>query len=329
MNEQPRRSSAWGLLASIAVLLVAATIFLNRQQLLDRYSTWSYQPSAEIAALSSGAGLTEDGRFYFYASRPELNDRASFNSRCTHKGEKTAILGCYVAMRIYIFNVTDERLDGIKEVTAAHEMLHAAYDRLSDKEKAKINQQVEAQLLRISDPRIKNLVALYDKTEPGERANELHSILGTEVRELSPELEAYYKRYFVDRQQLVSMSERYEAVFKEINTEQQALVDELNELAGAISQKSNAYNEETSQLNADIATFNQRASNGGFVSQSEFAQQRKLLTNRQATLQAIRSELNAMIAAYNDKRERLETLNGQAEELNRSINSQLTPVPSI
>ena len=38
---------------------------------------------------------------------------------------KTAVLGCYANREISIFNVTDQRLDGIREVTAAHEMLHA------------------------------------------------------------------------------------------------------------------------------------------------------------------------------------------------------------
>ena len=35
----------------------------------------------------------------------------------------------------YIYNVNDERLNGLKEVTAAHEMLHAAYERLPESDK--------------------------------------------------------------------------------------------------------------------------------------------------------------------------------------------------
>ena len=41
-------------------------------------------------------------------------------------------------------------------------------------------------------------------SEPGQRLNELHSLLGTEVAHLSPALERYSHRYFHDRQGIVS-----------------------------------------------------------------------------------------------------------------------------
>ena len=47
------------------------------------------------------------------------------------------MLGCYHSNQdgIFLYNVQDARLAGVQQVTAAHEMLHAAYDRLSTKDK--------------------------------------------------------------------------------------------------------------------------------------------------------------------------------------------------
>ena len=329
MNERPRRSNLFRLIVSLTVLALTLAFFVYRQQLIDQYNVWSYRPTTEVARIAANSQLNSLGQFYFYASHPEIDARGAFNSHCTQKGEKTAILGCYVNGRIYVFDVTDDRLNGIKEVTAAHEMLHAAYERLSEGEKQRIGKLVESQLAAITDSRIKDLVELYDKTEPGERANELHSILGTEVKDLSPELEAYYGRYFKDRGALVSMSAKYEAVFQQINDEQNALVEQLNSLAADITARSTKYNNDTNKLNADITTFNQKANSGGFDSQAEFDAERNALLVRQSELQTARATLNTMIATYNEKRQRLEALNGQAEALNRSINSQLSPVPSL
>jgi hypothetical protein len=329
VNERPRRNNLLRLGLSLTLLILTLLTFFYRQFLIDSYNAWTYHPSTEIEKISQNAKLTSHGRFYLYASKPEINDRQEFNERCISKGEKTAILGCYTGGRIYVFDVTDTRLNGIKEVTAAHEMLHAAYERLSDEERSRIDGLVEKQLAAITDTRIRDLIEIYDKTEPGERANELHSILGTEVKVLDPELEAYYSQYFSDRQTLVTLSATYESVFAQINAEQDRLVDELNRLAAEITTLSENYNKDTNRLNSDISSFNQKANNGGFASQEDFNRDRQLLLSRQTALQTARTELNAMIVDYNEKRAKLETLNGEAEALNRSINSQLSPVPSI
>lgn len=329
MNERPRLNNLLRLGLSLILLILTLLTFFYRQFLIDSYNAWTFHPSTEIAQISQNAKLTPHGRFYLYTSKPEINDRQEFNERCISKGEKTAILGCYTGGRIYVFDVTDNRLNGIKEVTAAHEMLHAAYERLSNGERSRIDGLVEQQLAAITDTRIRDLIEIYDKTEPGERANELHSILGTEVEKLNPELETYYSQYFSDRQTLVRLSAKYETVFAQINAEQDTLVDELNRLAAEITTRSAAYNKDTNRLNNDISSFNQKANNGGFASQEDFNSERQFLLSRQSALQTARTELNAMIVDYNEKRAKLETLNGEAEALNRSINSQLSPVPSI
>jgi chromosome segregation ATPase len=63
------------------------------------------------------------------------------------------------------------------------------------------------------DQKLHDLIELYNKTEPGELSNELHSILGTEYADLSSDLETYYKQYFTNRAQIVAYQKQYNAEF--------------------------------------------------------------------------------------------------------------------
>ncbi len=329
MQEQPQHHSPLlRFLASVVVIVVAVLIFLYRDLIIDQFSVWQYKPSAQIASLADKGMFTDTARFYFYASQPALEDRNEFSDNCTQRGEKTVVLGCYVSRRIHVFNVTDSRLEGIREVTAAHEMLHAVYDRHNSAERSRIDGLIEKQYASITDERIRNLVSVYDKAEPGERMNELHSILGTEVESLLPELEDYYRKYFDDRNAVVKLSNQYEQVFTNLKNQQGTLSNELKELSASISEQITGYNTAINQLNTDIAAFNAKAKNGGFASQSQFNAERLRLVAQQTALNTQRDQVNAAIASYNQKRSDLEALNGQAESLNNSINS-LEPVPSL
>lgn len=312
------------------LFLAAIWLFSNHQMVFDQIATWRYQPTQEIAALAQRSTMTDKGKFYFYASSPEIQDRQQFNSSCnTSHTQETVVLGCYTGRGIFLFNVTDQQLDGIKEVTAAHEMLHAAYIRLSPGERDRIDKLLDKVAKATTDENLKALLSAYDKSEPGERLNELHSILGTQVRDLGPELEDYYKQYFSDRAALVTLSDKYESVFNSLKSQQQALAQELEQLAKEVTAQSSAYNQEIAQLNADIASFNNRANSGGFNSQAQFNSERNALVARQEALKSERNSLNAKIALYNQKRDALEAINSQAETLNRSINSNLSPVPAV
>ena len=317
------------LLISLCLLALAVFVFTQRQTLIDTYMVWQYKPSPDIAAITERTKLTDKGKFYFYASHPELNDRESFNKACKAKGgEQSVVLGCYAMMQIHVFDVDNPKLDGIKEVTAAHEMLHAAYDRLSEDERERVDGLVEAQLRTLNDPRILGLVKEYDKTEPGERLNELHSILGTEVASLSPELEKYYTQYFKDRLAVVSLATSYGSVFDELKSRMEALLVEIKTLADNIEKHNAEYTASAQQLNSDIESFNVRARSGQ-MSKDEFDSQRATLEALQADLQAFYDSIKSEIALYDLKRSELESVNSESDVLNRSIDSKLSPVPSI
>ena len=331
MQERPRKKvGIIRLLISSTVLIAAVWVFFNRQFLIDHLTVWQYRPDSQVAALADRGQLSDQGEFYFYASRPVVSDRQTFNQRCAAHGERAAVLGCYVGQRIYIFDVTDQRLDGIKEVTAAHEMLHAVYERLSSADRQQINELLDTQLQQITDQRILELVKLYDDIEPGQRHNELHSIFGTEVAQLSEALEAHYARYFEDRAAVVELARSYESVFAAIETQQAQLVAELDHLAQQIETETQAYNAAAEQLSRDIDSFNRRADSGVFTSQAQFDAERSVLINRQAVVQSQYESIQGRIAIYEQKRTLLASLNGQIEELNQSINSNLLePAPAI
>lgn len=323
-----------GFVASLIVLVVsiaaAAFLFLNRQFIVDQLSVWQYRPSEAVASLVHRATMSSQGEFYFYVAHPAIESAQTFNEKCAKKEESTAILGCYNGRNIYIYDVTDPKLDGIREVTAAHEMLHAAYDRLSGEEKTKINSLLEAEYEKLKgNAEFAERMAFYARTEPGERANELHSIIGTEVVNIAPELEAYYKKYFNNRSTVVALHEKYANVFLALQKRSDEISKQLEEMAKDIDAQSAEYNAAIAQLNGDIAAFNAKSASGGFSSLAQFQAERNTLLARARQLEQNRSGINALISQYNELRKELEAIAGQSEALNRSINSSLAPAPNL
>lgn len=285
-----------GALFTVAIISLILIAWFQRQYLYDSWRLSNYDPSAEIVALADRTTMTDTGRRQFYLNQPIVVSEADFNASCKTQ-ESSIVLGCYIANQgIYIYNVTDERLSGVKEVTAAHEMLHSVYDRLSAKERTRIDALTKQAYSSLKDERIRKNVENYRSQDPGVVPNELHSILPTEVRQLSPELEEYYKQYFSNRQVVVDFAEKYESEFsnrqnqvaeydrrletlkKQIETEKASLSDDYNALIAekrrldgllssgdvvgynaavpAFNADINAYNQSVSQIDNDIAEYN-------------------------------------------------------------------------
>lgn len=198
----------------LLVIAVPVVLWTQRWNIYDTLRLRGYQPPAQVAQLASDTAMNDKTRRLFYVYHPGLEDKKSFNDHC-RSSEKTIVLGCYVSgTGIYLYNVTDERLAGVIQVTAAHETLHAAYDRLSLKEKQRVNKLLDQAYAVVTNQRIRDTIEDYRKNG-ADITNELHSILGTEVRELTPELDQYYTRYFTNRLKIVAYSEKYEQAFNE------------------------------------------------------------------------------------------------------------------
>lgn len=233
---QSRKTSTSRLLSFLFTLLVLGGfffIFLQRQAIFDWYKLRDYTPPAAVSQLATDTTMTGEARHMFFVFHPDLiQDKATFNQRCPHY-EQTIVLGCYVSNRgIYLYDVQDPRLQGVKQVTAAHEMLHVGYQRLSRSERKRVDEVLQEAYAQVTDARIRSTIESYQK-DGADVNNELHSILGTEVAALPPELEAYYKQYFTDRAVVVSFAMAYE---KEFSSREQRVADYDARLAGLKTQ---------------------------------------------------------------------------------------------
>jgi DNA repair exonuclease SbcCD ATPase subunit len=204
---------------ALLVMLLAALGFVIWQHSLvgDWLVTRGYVAPASISRLASDDGMTAYARRLFFVNRPEIETKDMFNKHCSSQHDEVAVLGCYTGNRqgIYLYDVTDARLDGIQQVTAAHEMLHQAYDRLDSKTRTQVDDELEAYASTITNPDLKAKLATYKKTEPNDVVNEMHSIFGTEVDKLPASLETYYKRYFTDRSKVTKFHDDYQAAFNQ------------------------------------------------------------------------------------------------------------------
>ena len=318
-----------GLFAPLFLALSAAAAFYFWQDIHDYATYLRYSPSTQIEELADRSYLHDKGKYYFYVSQPVLEGTQIFNQYCSRSEEKSAILGCYDGSRIYVFSVTDERLSGIEEVTAAHETLHAAWDRLSEAEKAELEPLLEETYQANKTNELEERMEYYDRTEPGQHYNELHSILPTEFKDLPDELDQYYSRYFSDREAIVALHVSYQNQFIERQARISELHTQLSQMADRINQATEQYNAASSRLNNDIQDFNRRAQAGAYQTESAFYRDRQILVERADALDVERQRIEQIIADFERMRNEYEQLTDEAEDLQRSIDSSLAPAPAV
>lgn len=219
----------------LAILAGLGYAWLHKWDLYDAWKLRNYTPPAQIVQIANATTMKDSAKRLFYVYHPELNDKSTFNMRCSN-GERTIVLGCYVSGRgIYLYNVTEPRLQGIVEVTSAHELLHAAYERLDGSDKKQVSDMLNRHFDTVTDPRIRKNIEDY-RNNGADITNELHSILGTEIRNLSPELDTYYAKYFSNRLKVVEFSEKYEQAFTARKQQVAAADQKLQQLKGDIEE---------------------------------------------------------------------------------------------
>lgn len=318
-------------IVTVVLIAIATLVWFSRTAIQDRVLAYTYTPDTNIARIRDRVDFTDDGQLLFYASQPSVETSDTFNTHCQRQEQKSAILGCYTNRKIYIYDIDSSELDGIQEVTAAHEMLHAAWERLSDGERERLGVLLDQVFQRVADDDLRSRMEYYDRQQPGERSNELHSILATEYLDVGDELEEYFATYFVDRRNIVRIHARYNAVFKGLQEQSDALYEELTVLSESIERQSIDYNQLVAELNADIDALNDRANNVDRTSVSAvnaFNADRQELIERSRELDVLRTSLNSLIDTYNQKRDEYNSIVAHTQELQSSIDS-LAPAPSI
>jgi chromosome segregation ATPase len=112
-------------------------------------------------------------------------------------------------------------------VTAAHELLHAEYEKLGAGRRGKINILLAETFKHLADQDIRQRIGLYPEAQ---RLSEAHSILGTEVGNLPKDLETYYATYFLHRRGISQISERLKLESKKRAAEIDKYDSQLNKL---------------------------------------------------------------------------------------------------
>ena len=308
-------------LVMTAMIAVAIVGIRFTQEIGDWGKLLTYEPPPAIEKLATSATMTDAARRLFYLNQPTIEATKSSLNLC--KGsEHTIVLGCYVTSKgIFLQAVTDPRLQGVMEVTAAHEMLHAAYQRMSMFEQTKIDRQLRLVLNTLTNARIVKLVATYESQDPRSVASELHSIFGTEVRNLSPELETHYRQYFTDRLSLVALSERYEGIFTTLKTKAKTLSQQLQtqnqslaQLADRVKQEGNMVESDRSSLQAAIAA----------NPSSDYSSRVSAFNDRIQNYNQLVIQLKEQTASYNQLVAERNSINQEEKSLFESLENKST-----
>lgn len=303
----------------VSVITAVSISFWQRQNILDWWQLRDYRPSVTITALATNAQMTDKGRRIFYVSKPAVQEKTAFYVSC-EEGETTIVLGCYKPGRgIYLLKVDDQRLAGVEEVTAAHEMLHAAYGRLDFIQQRRITKLVNDTYASLKDKGIQDKIDLY-KQSGADITNELHSILGTEVANLPPELETYYQQYFVNRATVVKLAAQYQAEFTSRKNRVAELDKQLEEIEKQVTANNGTLKAQKTTIDAEAARLttlrrqNQIAEyNAGVDAYNQSLQPFRVLQRQTQTLvdqyKAILDERNAVAV--------------EAQELNKALDSRI------
>lgn len=301
----------------ILFIALAAVIILNRQTVYDFVRGLFYTPTPEMAQIRDDLGLTSRGEIIFNASQPSLNTKEEFNEKC-RDDDITAILGCYTEQTIYVYNITDKELDGILELTTAHELLHAVYERMSIADRDNLRALLEKTYSENQEV-LKEEIEAYDAVD---QLEEVYVRVGTEVKKLPEELEKHYAEIFKDQDKVVDYYNKYIKVFREIEDEFKKLEDEMKQLDTEIDTKTDNYENGLTVLNAEIDKFNACANTPGcFNSEYEFSVKREELVYRQTVLQSLYDEIDGLINQYNTDVEKFNNNIIRSEKLQNIINS--------
>ena len=325
--------AAVSIIAQAGLLATGGWAAANPRAVTDAVNVAQYDPTPAIAGYATRAGMSERGRYVFYASAPRVVAGDAFDSFCSRDTPDIGVLGCFTLAdaRIYLYDITNVALADFEVVVAAHEMLHAAWYRLSIDERRALVDPLEQAFATIDqDSELVRRIASYEEFDPTSRIPELYAIVGTEFAEVPDILEAHYATYFDDRAAVVTLWQQVKALFAELEQNLDRLSSTLDELATTINAEQATAEQTAAVLEADIIVFNERARRqGGYSNQSAFERDRQALIDRQAALTAAIDVTTALIAEYNTLLDEFTALNDEAEGLNRDLNINPQPIESI
>lgn len=292
-------------------LLVAGAVAFAATQIdytaiSDTIAGSNYKASDDLEAIIEELELTDAGMRILKATRPELQDADDFNQNCVAQNQNSAVLGCYKDGRIYIYNIQRQELNGIRQATLAHELLHAVWSRLSGSERNGLAPSLRDVLK--NDGGIQKSMKNYDVSSPDD---ELHSRVGTQVvpEKLPESLRAHYKKYFKNLSKISALYSSYNTKFEEIDANLKALKAEIKERHEVCATMKKNYESAIAKYNNDYKEYNERRRTpGGYATQAEHHAAYEALVDSRAqllvdyeALMTYISKLNDLVNEYNRK----------------------------
>lgn len=310
------------LLRGLFYLLVIAAIsvgFWQRQNIIDWWKLRGYVAPAKVASLATDTTMSSQGRKIFYIQRPLIQQKAEFYVSCEN-GETSIVLGCYKPNNgIYVLQVDDQRLDGVEEVTAAHELLHAVYDRLGTNQRKDVSNMLLDAYNKVSDPDIKDKINLYKQSD-ADISNELHSILGTEVADLPEDLEQYYKRYFTNRLVIVSFANGYKSEFKSRRARVVELDKQLKTIEEQVISDNKALDKQQAGFQAESKRLDNLLKNGQI---DEYNQGVAVYNKSLIPFKEQLAKTRNLVAKYKQVLAERNKVASEAQELNKALDSRI------
>jgi hypothetical protein len=233
------------------------------------------------------------------------------------------VLGCYRSADIFILDVVEDQLEPVESVTAAHEMLHVVYARLNDDEKSRLAVLLDAQFAVVANNRILDEIDGYRQDPNSDLYNEMHSIFGTELNTLIPELQDHYQDYFSDRSKVIAESDAYELVFAELEAEIEGYDSQLAILEVQIIDLENEIDDLSQQI------VNGRETLSRLEAQQEIAQYNQYVPVFNSIVNLHNAQVGVLEKAIADYNEIVKVRNDNVGAKNNLINSLDSSVQTI
>lgn len=309
----------------VLLLVLIVLVVMRPHAISDWFKLRDYQPNQDIVAIVEKTTMTDRARHMFYINHPELQDKADFRNSCPHYDEQTIVIGCYESGQrgIYVLRVDDQRLEGVEEVTAAHEMLHAAYERLDGRERKRVDGLLQDYAdTKLQNERITAALKSYRKSEPGQELNEMHSMFGTEIAGLPSELEAYYSQYFQERTKVVAAANTYQAAFTSRQASIKQYDSQLEDLGNTIKSNTETLNKQGDDIDRLRRQLDAYRIDGNIEAYNEGVEP---FNKRVVAYNILLEETRVMINSYNQLVQQRNAIAAQTAELQKAIDSTSLP----
>lgn len=316
--EAKNRSRELVAVLATSLVMIGGYAILQSTLVQDWWKGVNYDESVAMSEIRQDLELTSVGERIFLATQPALEGAEDFNEHCNSHRTDVSLLGCYTRDKMYIYEIQHSDLKDSNKVTAAHELLHAAWERMSNGERGRVEAMLER--FRQENPTwAEEELKLYNE---GEQLEELYTRIATKLRDIPEELEQHYQTYFKNRLKIVEFYENYQAPFNKLQEESRVLKEKVEQLSQEIEAQRTEYFERLDKYDALALEFNACAEREGcFSSMGEFQRRRAELEAERVALNELREEVNRKIDENNEIVNEYMEKQKLLGDLNNAINS--------